>query len=346
MTQADINSLNTTLENIVNDEAKKDGVLEIVMVPGEFFSPSGNTARRVYFLFPSKLGTYTPRNKKLLSYPYNALYVSNNQGNTAEYKYEDFLSDTRLSFQVWGNISMNPGMLCAPYNYKHINGVNYDEKITLEGFPMCAWTYDAYRAWLAQNAGTITAAGIGLAARWATALTIPVMGAISGDMGISHIGMDAVPYIGQHTEMGQAGYGGPVQAPSGSLLAATLGAMGQIYDHKRMPPQASGSANGSLNFQSGLATFMFMQKHIKPEFARIIDDYFDMYGYAIHRHAVPNRSARRCYTYVKTIGCSIHGNLPSDDALIIQGIFNRGVRFWKPSAVFGNYDPAVNNNSV
>ena len=89
-----------------------------------------------------------------------------------------------------------------------------------------------------------------------------------------------------------------------------------------------------------------MKKYIKPEFARIIDEYFDMYGYATHRVGVPNRAVRRCYTYVKTIGCSIHGNIPSEDIIEIQNLFNKGIRFWRSTAVFGNYDPSVNNNTV
>ena len=36
------------------------------------------------------LDGYAPRNNKLLSYPYNFLYVTNNQGNSAIYRWEFF----------------------------------------------------------------------------------------------------------------------------------------------------------------------------------------------------------------------------------------------------------------
>ena len=71
-----------------------------------------------------------------------------------------------------------------------------------------------------------------------------------------------------------------------------------------------------------------------------------MYGYAIHKYGIPNRNARPCYTYVKTVDCSLDGNVPVEDLRLIEEIFNKGIRFWKTSATFGVYDVLVNNNRV
>jgi hypothetical protein len=70
-----------------------------------------------------------------------------------------------------------------------------------------------------------------------------------------------------------------------------------------------------------------------------------MYGYATHRVGYPRRAVRPCYTFVKTVDCSMDGNVPTEDLRAIEGIFNKGVRFWKSTAVFGVYDIAVNNNA-
>ena len=321
----DVALLNTSLESITN-AAKSDGVLGLCMCPKSLLNTDGTPKDPAHISFNmgnavGPLDGYVPRNKKLLTYPYQMLYVTNNIGNCAEYHLEFFNNPTSPSFDIWANFSTNPGMICEPRNYKGVSFAD-DEKITVDGFPMCAWTFDAFRAWLAQNAGTIIANGASLALGWVSTIANPVRA--------------AADFAG-----GSLSY-----ANTGGILGQTLNAIGQVFDHSRVPPQANGSSNGSLVYQSSLLTFSFYKKYIKPEFARIIDEYFDMYGYATHRVGVPNRAVRRCYTYVKTIGCSIHGNIPSEDIIEIQNLFNKGIRFWRSTAVFGNYDPSVNNNTV
>ena len=73
-----------------------EGVISIFMVPQVFASAYGSTTSSVLLGFDIRkngsylLGSYRPRNKKLMCYPYNMLYVSNNQGNESEYRWEDF----------------------------------------------------------------------------------------------------------------------------------------------------------------------------------------------------------------------------------------------------------------
>lgn len=343
LTTANVTVINEILDRI-NEKALINGVISIFMFPYDFRASildSGAAAiKDLSFSRPTTIDSYIPRNRKLYTYPYTFLYVSNNQGNSAEYMYEYFSRGPIL--RVWGNVSPNAGMMCWPTDYKGMSGSNKDEVLTLTGFPMCSWSYDSFKAWLSQNAGTLTATAVGLGAEWAKII------ASGGALGMVGVNGDPYNLVGQGQV--QQGIGGNVSnaqlTPSKGLLAATLGAVGQLYDHARKPPQAVGNANLDLNYQAALMTFNFYNKHIKAEYARIIDDYFDMYGYAVHRVGTPNRAARRCWTYIKTVGCSLHGNFPADDLMAIQNLFNNGIRFWKPSAVFGNYNPSVNDNRV
>ncbi len=307
-----ISSINGLLDAI-NSNAKIDGVVALFMFPYDFKdSITGNARAAIKTLTfdkPTRIGAYTPRNKKLLTYPYSFLYISNNQGNAATYRYEFFTAD-RPVLRLWGNVSTDSGMVCWPYRYKGTTGWNTDEIISVTGFPMCSFAYDAYKAWVAQNVGTHIAKQIDVVTDLAKTLAAPSVSSIEG------------------------------------TLDKTAYTLGEKYNHQIMPPQIKGNTNLSMMYQAGLMTFAFFNKRIKEEYAYIIDKYFDMYGYASHRVGVPNRNVRRCYTYVKTIGCSIHGDLPSDDIISIQNLFNRGIRFWRSSAVFGNYDYSVNNNAV
>ena len=76
---------------------------------------------------------------------------------------------------------------------------------------------------------------------------------------------------------------------------------------------------------------------VSAEYAKVIDDYFDMYGYATRSVKVPNRSARPHWNYVKTNGCVLSGNAPADDVRKICSIYDDGITFWKNPSEVGNY---------
>ena len=95
-----------------------------------------------------------------------------------------------------------------------------------------------------------------------------------------------------------------------------------------------------------------MHKHIRAEFAEIIDGFFNVYGYATHKVKMPNRTSRPEWNYVKTIGCKIEGGYPTDcdypgglvplgvpaaDANAIENIYNNGITFWHVPGHVANY---------
>ena len=344
LTTANVALINQTLQAITNS-AKEYGVVALFMCPAEFASAAitgGHVSPKYLdFSININLDGYVPRNKKLFVYPYNFLYVDNNQGNAAEYKWEEFSSASNARLSIWGNISTNPGLVCSPFSYKGVAGDNEEEKISLTGFPMCAWSNDAFKAWVAQNAATLAGSVFSAAASWATMLANPIAG------GISEIGR--IPQLASYQPIQSFGRGfasnwdaSPIQ--TAGTIGGTMAILGQVFDHKRQPPHSHGDSNGNLQFQNGYLTFSFRRKFIKAEYAKIIDNFFDMYGYATHRVGTPNLNARPCYSYVKTVGASIDGELPATDCEALQRIFNKGIRFWKTSATFGSFDPNVNDN--
>lgn len=352
LTTANLDEINDFLYQ-VNRAGMIESIISVFMVPLEFASILDDDApipvQNMTFFFPSAIDGYEPRNNKVYNYPYTFFYVSNNQGGSAEYMLEYF-KDGLVKLRLFGNLSPNAGMICWPVDYKGCEGNNFDEALTVNGFPMCTWGYDSFKAWLAQNAGTISASALMLAGSWytfgnsyqAALATNFAQGAFNNAIDNGGIGHNGVIYMGEPEKYSLTN----PPRPSTSLVGATLGAIGQLIDHARKPPQAVGNANIDLNYQSGLMTFNFYYKHIKAEYARIIDSYFDMYGYAVHTVGTPNRNARRCYTYVKTVGCSLNGSVPSEDLRVIEKIFDSGIRFWRSTATFGSYDPTVNDNTI
>lgn len=98
--------------------------------------------------FNTTLNGYTPKNKKLLTRPFNYFIVSNNNGNSTIYNYEDFINS--VTFEVHGMGTQGVSALLIPTNYKKC-GFNYLESIGLGKFPTLSWGSDYYTNWLTQN---------------------------------------------------------------------------------------------------------------------------------------------------------------------------------------------------
>ena len=69
-----------------------------------------------------------------------------------------------------------------------------------------------------------------------------------------------------------------------------------------------------------------------------------MYGYQTNRVKVPNRKARDYWSYVKTNGCNIIPQMPTDDAKKICDIYDNGITFWTKGDYVGNY--SLDNSAI
>lgn len=310
--------------------AKYDGIVAIFLMPTNFITDeTGNN--KVYTSTKLKLiinmfgvDGYQIKNNKLYTYPYNFLYVTNFQGNSATYCYEYF-SDSVCNFTLTGSMDCNPEVMVVPNNYKGV-ATNYDEKLTLQGYPQLGWNTDSFKAWLAQSA-TSTIAGYGSSAiidssyanrtatqgRYIPSANPEIRSGVNISSSANPV---AIALVGLH-------------------IANTLQS---INYHASLPPQSHGSNNGSILSTIGLMSFGVMQKHIREEYAKILDDYFTMFGYATHRVKIPNINVRPHWTYVKTIGSNvISKSCSNNDVTTINTIFDNGITFWKNANEIGNY---------
>lgn len=137
-------------------------------------------------------------------------------------------------------------------------------------------------------------------------------------------------------------------AKTGNVLGAGLsaisgaqgiaGAIMQKKQHNMIPPTVSGSLNSAdVNVASGNNTFHYYNMSIKQEYAKIIDDFFTMYGYQVNSLKTPNITGRTNWNYVKTLECNVTGSLPETAVEEIKSIFNNGVTFWHNPTTFLDY---------
>lgn len=326
----DVAQLNTMIQKYV-DAGKEDDIVAIFQYPawmGDISSVSSiaeqwiNVGANTDFL-----DNYRPRNKKLYTYPYNFIVLSNNAGQSAVFKYENFTDSSNIIFNIAGTVVSVPSTLCYPINYRGIAN-DYDSGVAISNFPQNAWVGDTYKAWLAQNRASTqqniqnsirnAAVGIGTTA---TGLFLSATG-VGATMGAPLLAGGAI-----------ATYSSGV-----SIYNQIKSLEAQKKDLENTPPQLHGQGlSDSLNCGLHRVKYSFYKMTIKAQFARIIDDYFDRFGYAIHRNKVPNRKVRPHWTYTKTIGCTISGSVPSDDMASICHIYDNGITFWVNGSEVGNY---------
>lgn len=249
---------------------------------------------------------YTPKNKKLFTYPYSFIEVDNSCGAATTYRYEEFdLSSEagagNIYFKLIGTPS--PGCSCKlfPLYYKRMYQ-NHEEGLAGAKLPICSFQVDMYTNWLTQNSlnRQLSVAqdvfNIG-----ANLLSGNISGAVNGVFGI-----------------GQT--------------------MAEKEKHKMIPAQVEGNTNnGDIEFSFNKSRAGIYQKCIKKEYAEKIDNFFSMFGYRVNITKVPNVWGRTNWNYVKTIDVNIEGYIPQTDLQAIKDMFNNGVTFWHNPATFLDY---------
>lgn len=263
----------------------------------------------------TNLDGYVPINKKLLTYPFCYLLVSNNSGSDVVYRYENFYTTNNdekeivtPSFKIESSMTPSGSIRMIPKNYKGVSE-NDIEGINMGKFPICNWDTDVYTNWLTQNGVNI---GLSVAG---SALSITA----------------------------SAATGNPIGIASGVLgISNTLG---EIYKESLVPDQSQGNLNaGDVITASGNNDFHFQCMSIKKEYAQIIDNFFSMFGYKVNQVKLPNITGRSNWNYVKTIDMNLEGNFPENDKQEIKRMFDDGITFWHNANTFLDYSQS--NNKV
>ena len=326
-----VESLNLALTELLQQN-QLDNVVSIYSCYEEIANSKNNTVEYTVGKPYSSLNGYVPRNKKLFCYPYNYLLVDNSQGEQAEFMYEYFntLPDNTSSgdckFEVRWLVGGNCELRLCPEDYKGSNGRLLAERLGISNFPVGSWSSNAYEGYLAQKNAylehDINLHGLG-------AIGTAASGAVTGAMAGGGLGALAGAGIGLIAGLGA------------SVASDVFGNMMENKYKPTTPMKVKGDKAINSVFADNDMTFHFYKMCITKNYAMMLDSYFDMFGYAVKQHGVPNMNARPNWTFVKTIGCSVGGNIPADDASKIEDIFNRGIRFWKNHNNIGNY--SLNN---
>lgn len=323
----DVETVNNLIKQYT-EEGIVDDIMAIFMAPQICINAiKGDDSNRAKFKLPLNkgdiFGGYIPRNKKLYSYPFCYAMVDNNEGQANVYRFElSNNADHSIDFEIVGAMCTLPQVLVSPLNYKGVNHL-FSESLVISGFPQCAFQSDTFKAWVAQNKGA-------LAVQATSIVTDSLQAPVGAVTAVATGGASAVL--------------GGMQATSSSVSAiqGTMSLLAQLRDKSVVPASVHGKAlSENVNVACALTGFTFYVMSCQEEFARVIDSFFDVYGYPVNRVAMPNIHTRSTWNYVKTAGCGFTGAVDLAQLQQIRAIFNRGVTLWHTDDI-GNY--SLQNN--
>ena len=337
--------------SVYSSASKLDAIHEVFMIPRKFMPttitwslvdpnaadlsgnhwasvPESNGAtffETVSFQRNTTVGVnYTPKNKKLLCYPYSYLLVSNNAGSDVIYKYEDFPNQNVLvptiNFHIVGAINPGCSIKIVPIGYKNFaysdpNEAKRNYEYSINGAKYCigGWIGDVYLNWLTQNGVNI---GLNLLG------------------GATNMGTNSALLDTSKSSRSEIVSGGNVISSSLSIANT----MADVYKHSLIPDSANGNTGCSdVMFAVKKLAPIFYRMSIKDEYAKVIDDYFSAFGYKVNSFKVPNITGRLNWNYVKTIDCNCDGDIPNEDLNTIRTNLNNGITFWHTPANIYNY---------
>ena len=333
---------------------------------------------------PTTFDNFTPQNKKMFTYPYSFLVGTTGDGDSQMLKWEYFdgAQSAPIRIDSYGCSVGNGEIIYVPHDY---NGVeeNLDCKLTINNFPMCPFSYDAYQAWLAAGGDTKAKTERNFA------IASSVVNAVSGALGagrtvaldynsrynsnyndyvqnattnynyqkknlnkgaMAAVGVGAANFAGANTPAVSA-LGMLAAAPqamriagSGLEIAESITKCNyEFKDAKYQPRVIVGQSTSGAMVANNLLTAKFYNMHVRDSEAKRIDEFFTMYGYATNRVKVPNFTGRTYWNFVKTNGASIRGNMPATAMSAICDILDGGINFWHGDYI-GNYSVGKGNN--
>lgn len=311
--------------------------------------------------------TFTPKNAKTLQFPFCQILMTNNNGSTETYHPELFRSaNNQVNFGGKMYINPNAYAYMYPFNYRGL-GEDKENGVGLDYFPQIPFSEDSYAQWWAKSKDSfllgigaqvastaIMASGAGGMVK--TASEISSMTANIDNVGnkgfSSEIGVSSAS-LSQHRDISM-NKSIQSESKSGGRRGMSLGfgvlgiarSLAQMSEARNAPDSLTMSnGNGNLQVIQGRCGFSFYKMSVTIEMAKIIDKYFDMFGYATNKVKVPNFLAnpRSIWDYVKMDNCFIKAQtgqrgLPENAQKAIQAIFNNGITLWGNVAQVGNYN--------
>lgn len=300
--------------------------------------------------------TYIPMNNKLFTHPFNFISITAPNGNEIALKFELF-EGNEIAFHISSTLSQNAIFSLTPLNYDGVDGANYENSIECQPYGLCSWNNDNYANWYASNQPILNSQSENARNSYTASAIISENNAnvsretllnniernalnsaigVLGSRNISDaLSQGASSAVNNYYDLKTSNMQISNEYANANLLNTTNyqntinSIMSNIKSASVMPNTCKGDTScSSLDVARDSATFYINEIGIKPEFAKIIDRYFNMFGYKVNIIKTPSFKNRVKWDYLKTLGCVIGGNIPMEDGKAIESMFDNGLRIF------------------
>lgn len=252
---------------------------------------------------PTGFDGYTPKNNKLLCYPYNYMTLVL-AGSETPYRFEYF-TDGTAAFNLKAPKYAGGSSYVYPVGYEKESNTTasfaLEHSVPTGAYPTASFGANAFQNYLVQYGPQLAVGLIGQVVQIAS----------------------AIPNIAT---------AGEAVTAEGSIANSVLDLRTRSLNSQTV---AGTQSVAQLAYDTQLI-IRLVSKQILPEYAKIIDEYFTAFGYKVCRIKTPNITGRPAWNYVKTIGANVSGNVPEYAETALKGMLNNGVTFWHTNDV-GNY---------
>ena len=297
---------------------------------------------------PTTLDNYTPKNKKCLQYPYAVLHVSNNDGSAIDLKYEKFRkpSDNSIvdaQLRLTGCTTGEGKVRLTPEQYLGVaeTALDYDTAIDSSAFPTVSMVGDPYLIYLAQNKNRIENQYFQIMTK---GFFSAVEGASSDSKKVASLYGSGGEDIGTGNALQSGGLHTAFKQSAVNTMLQIQSLNSQFADMSVAPATATGLSGIGLAFQNGKKLFTVTCKTVDRYHAKMIDDFYTMFGYPVRSIESPNLCARTKFTYIKTVGVIVKGSVPELVKQDLENKLNNGLRFWASTGDIGDF--SVTNSVI
>ena len=299
--------------------------------------------------------TFTPKNKKLFTYPF-AYLVNQPIGSQPKiFRYENFVyseSTDELQFKLYSEITPNARVLFVPFAYKIDSNFNFSESNESIDYPTLSYATDIFNSWLVKNKDIMTLQQINRdnlydlentnidvnkayqqannQLNYFSNSANNLVAGVSGN--ISSIRDQVINYSNALLSESLINYQSEYSRKMNSINYnyQTALQLQQIRKESLTPPNVQQGGSSIAISNSLINQEIFVHYSIKVEYAKRIDEYFSRFGYKVNdfMNLQDTFNTRNNWNYVKTSHCIITGNVPQEVLESMMDIFNSGITLW------------------